>query len=329
MIPQHPKRPCRCVSFIKHGGKRRQCSNCRRTWTVRPKRRGRKRFRASPDIIERYFSKNIPTIRILACRSHWGRDRAQQMVQRSLVRYTAANRDAVVKSLPDTGPLIAIADAIWHSIHGERLTIYLILLRPVASPDARIMLPVFVRGHENRPGWEHAWAQLPTMLRRRICALVCDGHVGLVAFGYRQKWIVQRCHFHLLANLQMYLGTRDYRRNLKVCALVRALITTMDSGQASQILSELAELRTVSRSRGMRRVLSGLQANYQDFQSYLRHPEFNLPTTTNAAESCVSGVRELMRRCRGFRSEKALQLWVTGHVLWKKIIRCNGKHPQN
>jgi len=250
------------------------------------------------------------------------------MMRRSLTRYVALHKERPIAFLPGQEPLIAIADAIWHKLNGQKLTIYLILLRPITDNKAIIMLPVFVRGHEDRRGWEHCLRMLPSWLKKRICALICDGQMALVAYGYRQGWAVQRCHFHLLANLEMYLGHRNHPRALALLNLVRELISSTNTKRINHLLCEIRKARVASRSKGIRRVLSGLQTNYRDFQTYLRYPKLHLPTTTNTAESCINGVRELMRRCRGFRNEKALRLWITGYILWKKTIRCNGKNQQ-
>ena len=328
MLQKHLKSACCRAHFIRYGGKRRQCVSCKRTWTIRPKRKGRKRFRAPRNLIERYFSRSLSTIRIFAKRNRWNRDHAQQMVRRSLLRYVSQNRNKWSASLSSRGRLIAIADAIWHKICGEKITIYLILLRPVESAEAAIALPIIAPGYEDKEGWAYAWKHIPPAYKRRIYGLVCDGHQWLTAFGYRQGWVVQRCQFHLLANLQMYLGIRDRKRNSKVLTLVHALLATASPNRSRRLFAELAKIRVASKSRGMRRVLSGLETNYRDFQNYLRHPELNLPATTNAAESCVSGIRDVMRRCRGFRSEESARLWITGYILWKKTICCNGKNQQ-
>lgn len=328
MLKKHLKSACCRAHVIQYGGKRRQCVSCRRTWTVRPKRRGRKRFRAPVDLIERYFSGSISSIRSFAKRNHWDRDRAQQKIRRSLVRYAAKHKNDWFASIPIDGKLVAIADAIWHRLDGEKITIFIILLRPINSNNAIILPPIFVSGHEDGKGWEYAWKQVPDARKRRICALVCDGQWWLIAFGYRQNWVVQRCQFHLLANLQMYLGVKDRQRNSRVLKLVHALFSTADQKRSRFIIAQLANIRAASKSRGIRRVLSGLATNHKDFQNYLRYPELNLPTTTNTAESCISGIRELMRRCRGFRSRKTLSLWIKGYIIWKKAIKCNGENQQ-
>jgi hypothetical protein len=127
------------------------------------------------------------------------------MMRRSLIQYIKSHQQDWTALLPKQGRLIAVADAIWHWINREKFTTYLIMLRSLDGTEAVIMPPVFVSGHEDRRGWEQAWAQVPTAYQRRICALICDGQWWLIAFGYRKRWVVQRCHFHLLANLQMYL----------------------------------------------------------------------------------------------------------------------------
>jgi len=329
MLKKHPKSACCQAQVIRYGGRRRQCVSCGRTWTVRPKRRGWKRFRAAASLIVRYFSGAISSIRSLAKHNNWNRDRAQQMIRRSLTHYALHNGNDWRSLLPEYGKLIAIADAMWHHVNGQKITVFIILLRPLDRNEAVVMLPSFWPGHEDGMGWENAWGRIPQAYKRRICALVCDGQWWLIAFGHRQGWVVQRCQFHLLANLQMYLGARDRRRNSRVLKLVRTLFSIANQKQSHQILNQLATIKTASKSRGIRRVLSGLETNYADFQNYLRHPKLNLPTTTNAAESCIKGIRELMRRCRGFRSMETLKLWIVGYVLWKKTICCNGKNQQN
>lgn len=329
MLKKHPKSACCRARIIRYGGKRRQCVSCGRTWTVRPKRRGRKKFRAAANLINRYFSGSISSVRSLAKFNGWNRNRAQQMVRRSLKHYISRHGDDWRTSLPKNGKFVAMADAMWHHIGKQKITVFIILIRQLRGSEATIMLPSFWPGHEDGSGWEYAWQQIPNTYKRRICALICDGQRWLIDFGRQQGWVVQRCQFHLLANLQMYLGTQDRNRNSRVMKLIRALFSTADRKQSRRILNQLAGYKIVSKSRGIRRVLSGLETNFADFQNYLRYPELNLPITTNAAESCIKGIRELMRRCRGFRSLETLKLWIVGYILWKKSIRCGGKNQQN
>lgn len=329
MAIKHQKSLCCKEKIIHFGGKRRQCVKCRKTWSLYQKKRGRKRHRVSLNLISEYFSRNIPNIRTLAKRRSWGRDRAQRLLIRSLKNHLFLKKDEWQKLLSNKVKLIAIADALWHRVDGKRITIYVIFLRPINKEVAVICPPIFVSEHENRFGWETAFLSLPESILSSIVALVCDGHTALVAIGRKNGWLVQRCHFHLIANLQMYLGPRRSPRSIAVISIVRRLITSLDKKIIEETFNKIQLIHKQSYSRGTNRVLGGLLTNYQDFQTYLIFPELNLPATTNVAESCMSGLRGLLRQCRGFRSQEAMQNWITGYILWKQTIKCNGKHQQN
>ena len=327
MTSYYSKSRCCNAVIIRYGGKRRQCTGCKKTWTIRPKRQGRKVIQSPPHLIVSYFNRAVSNVRALAKQCHWGRDRAQRMLARSLRKYVVYHNQDWMRFIPKHDRLIAVADGIWHRIGKGKITVYMILLRSVKSDRAIICPPVFLPGWEDRNGWEHAFASLPDAIRSRICSLVCDGHIALVALGRRKRWHIQRCHFHQIANLNMYLGSRNSVTAKTILALVRQLIITANPAVSREILAKLRYIRGTSKSRGVRRVLGGLETHYRDFQTYARHPHLSLPSTTNSAESCISGVRDLMRRCRGFRSWNAVCAWLTGYTIWKRSIQCNGKKP--
>lgn len=329
MTKQHLKSPCCRAKNIHYGGKRRQCKICQRTWTIRPKRRGRKKIRYDPRLIVAYFSSRMTTIRRLAEKRSCGRDRIQRLLNRSLIHYIQKYNRCWLTKLKSKGKLIAVADAAWHRLKGRRVTTYLILLRSTSGNTAVMCPPVIIPRHEDQLGWEQAFASIPRQIQARICVLVCDGHNGLIHLGKRRGWLIQRCHFHLLANLEMYLGSRKNPLINKLLSNVRGLLTTVDGAEIHQSVVHLKRLLISFHSRGVRRVISGLLTNYHDYQTYLRHPRFNLPNTTNAAESYINGVRNLIERCRGFRNLQSMNCWLTGYVIWKSTIRCNGKNQQN
>jgi hypothetical protein len=329
MNSQHPKSTCCRAHIIRYGGKRRQCTTCRRTWSIRIARRGRKRLRVSQGLIDSYFARDVANIRALARQHHWGRDRAQRMLSRSLDLFLHTHRHDWQTLLPPHGDLILIADALWHRVNGQRVTVYVLFLRPVHEERAVICPPVFVLSHENRSGWEEAFATLPLSILSRIQAMVCDGHMALIAIGRRQKWEIQRCHFHLIANLQMYLGSRRHPKAIALLSLVRTLITTPLPSRMRITLTQIRHTRLQTPSRGIRRILSGLESHHHDYRTYLRLPHLSLPTTTNGAESCMSGLRSILHQCRGFRGVEAMHRWLTGYIVWKQTIRCSGKHQQN
>jgi len=327
---QHRKSTCCRALVVRHGGKRRRCSQCRRTWSIRPKRRGPKPLRADRSLIESYFEKERAAARIVAKRRGTSRSKEQRSLRRSLSLFITHQLPTWTEALPKHGPLIAVPDGIWYRVgrRREKRTAYLILLRPVEAQEAVIAPPLVLTGHEDLLGWEAAFAALPESLRKRIQAIVCDGGMGVVAFARKQPWHLQRCHFHLLANLMMYRNPTLHPELKPLFDAVRMIISTTDQKAVRRSMRRIEAERDATTSPGVKRILSGLLTNYRDFQTYVRHPEFNLPRTTNAAESCVSRFQELKKQLRGFRSEEAMHEWLTGYALWKKTIACRGEQTQ-
>ena len=318
----HPRR------FVRRfGARRRQCGKCKHTWRIRQKKRGRKLVRASPTLVTRYFSKDLPNLRTFARRAHVGKDHAQLLLRRSAVAYARGAADWYA-ALPVAGACILIADAIWYRVRGKKQTIYVLLVRPVDGIEAVIVPPVVCEGHESIDGWEAAYRTLPESLKRRICALVCDGGTGLVALARRKHLLLQRCQFHLLCAVQNYLTTGPRSQNrihaMTVLTLVQRVVSTPEN-EAQKAMHALGEVYRVARSRGLRRVLGGLRLHWRGYRTYLAHPKLRLPATSNTAESCIQGIRDLMYRCRGFRTTSSLTLWLTAFARFKKTIRCNGK----
>lgn len=329
----HVKSAC-CQSLVQRfGNRRRRCVACHRTWRIRAKKRGRKRTRPNLLLVESYFAKFIPSLRAYARRQRSSKDRVQVALRRSLEFYVRKHHMQWTGLIPASGELILIADAIWYRIRGVKYTIYIMLVRSVDSSLATISPPVLVCDHESLIGWETAAVSLPISIRSRIIGLVCDGGLGLVALAHHYRWLLQRCHFHLMASVQNYLSTgpRGSRPVYaqKLCALVQELLITEDMRRLQSILRELRIAQAITRSRGIHRVLGGLLRDYKDYRTYLKYPHLHLPTTSNAAESCIQSLRDLMYRCRGFRTAEALMLWLTAFICYKKTIRCRGKNQPN
>lgn len=326
---KHAKSPCCGASIQRFGQRRRRCAKCHSTWRIRKKKRGRKQKRTHSNLALSYLQKSVPSIREIAKRRKCGKDSVQVRLQRSLKFFVKQEKEDWWKSLKNISQLIAIADAIWYRVKGQPYTIYIILLRPINETQAIICPPIIVSGHESFNGWKQSFDSLPVTLKRRIIALICDGAVTLVTLAQLRNWIIQRCHFHLIASIQNYLGasSRSKQRayGFYVLKIVQQLLQINDPEKTKRICQKLCEIRQRSKSRGLRRVLSGLLTNYRDYQTYLDYPELNLPTTSNSAESFIQCIRDLMYRCRGFRSLSTLTNWLTALSLFKKTIRCNGK----
>lgn len=207
------------------------------------------------------------------------------------------------------------------------------LLRPKHDTDAVILPPHISAGHEDAIGWQQAFDTLPPAVRIRINALVCDGGTGVVSLAHRNKWLLQRCHFHLLSAVQNYLttGPRSKNRSFaqQVMQEVQRALTAYNESAVRDSLARLVAIHAETRSRGVRRVLGGFLLHWREYRTYLIYPEWSFPTTSNAAESFIQCVRDLMYRCRGFRTQEKLITWITALAAHKKTIRCRGKNQPN
>jgi len=232
-----------------------------------------------------------------------------------------------------SGKLIAIADAMVQRTNKKVFTPYYILLKNSLSNKAVIVPPILLAGTEDSFGWQTAFNQLPWGVRSRIVALVCDGRTALVYLAQKRGWLVQRCHFHLRARISNYTSSFYLSRHPEVAQKVNGLVTIVlnnkDKEEVDKALGELESYRIALFSTGLRKVISGFVKNYNDYRTYLNHPELNLPTTTNSAESLISAIREVQHRARGFRSINSLETWIVGLLKYRKYQTCNGKYQQN
>jgi hypothetical protein len=115
-----------------------------------------------------------------------------------------------------------------------------------------------------------------------------------------------------------------YARNL--IRLVQAFVEEADAQRSSVLRQRIVERYRTARSSGIRRVLSGLLTNAEDYRAYLRHPDLHLPTTSNAAESFIQCIRDFLYRRRGFRKAPTLLRWLMALAKHKGTITCNGKN---
>lgn len=294
---------------------------------------GRKSKRTDSSLILSYLEKKIPNVRQLSERRKESKSSSQRALSKSLKYFIRLNQGSWLKLIPKKGKLILIADAIWYWVAGEKYTIYVLLLRQQNSEEAMIWPPYLASGHECIDGWIEALERLPDSIQTRIGAIICDGGTGLINLAYRHKWLLQRCQFHLMASFQNYLTTGPRSQQLplarKVFSLVKILTTDLDEKKAQKALNELLHIRAVSRSRGIRRVIGGLSLHWKDYRTYLDYPGWHLPKTSNTAESCIQCIRDLMYRCRGFRSPKQLMRWLTSFTIYKKKIFCRGNNQPN
>jgi hypothetical protein len=224
------------------------------------------------------------------------------------------------------GKLIVIADAFYVHVSRHRLTVYLTLLKEVGTAIAVVTPPTILDGTESYLGWHAHFATLPHSVSRRLIAAVCDGRVGLLAVVRERNLILQRCHFHLIARIQIkrskWRSSRHFAEGVRLYRLARTVLTARRVGPALTTL--IGEARRTD-TRALKTILLGLAAHYPDYRAYLRYPRLTLPTTTGSAESLIGSIREMLRRMHGLRTQGALELWLTAYLKYRRTIRCNSQ----
>lgn len=325
----HAKSPCCRGRIIRFGKRRRQCASCKHTWRIRRKKRGRKSKRARLDFFLKYLNHQTPSLYALAkIKTAKSEDRLQRELKSSLRKFLK------LTPWPDPSPLIqpviAVADAMIFSINGKSFTFYFIILKPIGEIKAVIMKPYCLKGKESWIGWQKAFQRLPKPVLRKICALVSDGHAGLLSAAKQNHWLIQRCNFHIIAKIQgrrsRWLRSRHRETGERLYRLLKEILTNPDE---SSLAASVQELKLIGRASGgqLARYLSGFAKHYQEYRTYLRYPELNLPRTSNSAEAIIGGIRKLCNRAHGFRTIKSLTLWIHAYVKRRRTITCNGYLP--
>lgn len=329
MTYQHEKSTCCRAKIIKYGRKRRQCVGCQRTWSVWKRRRGRKKKRVDANFVRAFLSREIASLVAVAKHRRCSETHMQDVLRNSrayFIQHTSWS------TIPE-GPLIIIADAVVELIEQQWYSIYLLLVRPIVGTEATILPPLIRPGTETVPGWRAAMDTIAPSVRGRIQAIVCDGHRGLVQEGTWRGWVIQRCHFHLLARIQSRRSRFQIARNKDEAEIifthVRTVLFSRDDASVQASLGALEEIGWGSSSPEIRTVLSGFVTHYQDYRSYLTHPELHLPTTNNSAESLASMLADLKHRMRGFPTLRSFEQWMTALLKFKQTIVCNEFHQQH
>lgn len=231
------------------------------------------------------------------------------------------------------GPLIAIADAMIEYIEKRPHTIYFILVRSIHGSQAFILPPLMLQDGELVSGWGQAFRTIPADVFSRIVALVCDGHQGLVYGAKRFGWLLQRCHFHLLARIAHNISFGPSGKNsslgIKIQQLAHTILYKKEISLVNAALDEIRVIRKAITSSSLRTVLSGFLKHYEDYRTYLESPHYQLPSTSNTAEHLVGLVRDLQYRAHGFRTADSLFAWVNGFCKYRKSVTCRPKIQPN
>lgn len=323
MATRHAKSPCCRENVRRFGGRRRQCSRCKRTWRIRKKRSGRKRKRTLLKLAARALLEQYSLVQE-AKRLHV----AQSVASKRLTRVLRAIVARPSAPLP-RGPYALMVDGVYFKFDRREWVLYLIALKPTRARRMYFLDPVLIKGRERLESWQQAIGTIPPQTKNRVRALVSDGLRGFQQLANREGWVHQRCHFHLLSALVRGKGRRRYAargsatRNAILHA-VRIMLVDNPTGKresARRALHRHAD--NPSCPVYVRKHVLEFFEREQDFRTYLRYPELNLPTTTNAVESTGRLVRKATRTAR---TPESVLLRATALLRLKKSIVCNGNH---
>jgi hypothetical protein len=160
--------------------------------------------------------------------------------------------------------------------------------------------------------------------------LVADNLPGMRRLAQQHGWVLQLCHFHLLLKLQVrHRGVRYALRGgpvrHEIHQLIRSALTAPDGPRVHHALKRLRRLsQTDCGTARIQMTVREFLRDVQSYRSYLTHPAFGLPQTTNTVESMGRLLREMLRRSRAASNPGSLLRWTTAFVRLRARITCNG-----
>src|SRR3989344_1822329 len=317
----HAKSPCCGAKVVRFGKRRRQCRVCEKTWRIRKKRRGRKRIRRSAQLIEKVLA-SAHTLTGYKGKLPIGKLRSR--FRQTLPWFLRRSHQNTIP--PDS--LTLIVDGLWFNFQGVRWVLYLRALKSVGDTDAYFLDPVLLPGRELPGRWHMVIEYIPADIKERIIALVSDGFRSSRRIARSHGWIFQRCHFHLIAQLQVnrgkwkLKGREDASLRESMSQDVRTALTERDQRTLRLVIKRLQRsiiLPLCPRRLGA--IAREFLRNLDFFRSYLRYPELNLPITTNTVESMNNLVRKMTHM---LPMPAALRVWSTAMIRIIKKLKCNG-----
>ncbi len=327
MATLHAKSQCCHAPVHRFGGRRRRCSRCGRTWSVRHRRRGPSAERPATWLAELALRERAPT-KLLARRFRRSPAGVRRRLRQTYKRIVAAPAE---RAIPD-GDLALLVDGIWSILRGQCWVLYNQTLKPATTNRAWFLDPYLQGGHESVRGWEAAIATIPPALAARIKAVVADGIPGIERLVEGRGWLLQLCHRHLLRSLERKLGHPRRQRAIQqpgrgILAAVEEALDTTDSERATALCDEVLRLgRHPNCTLGLRYTAQYFVRRLQHYRTYLHHPDLALPTTTSAVESMH---RRLRQAIGTVNDPDSMQLRVTVYLRLHQTVTCNpGVHQQ-
>lgn len=305
--------------------------DCGATWSIRRKRRGPKSKRQSSRFASAVLQAKS-SLRGIAGNRQKNKGLITGRFHRSVQGWLRQNHPA--KPFSRGMSLILVADGLWFFFQNVRYTCFIVLVRSVKERIARLRGLVLLPGEETETNWRSAFSQsLAKQEVKQIKAIVADGSHGLTTIARESDWRYQRCHFHLLKDLQAVCGRRRGKTSwLRQGAfhLVRANLNSPDERKANLLKQQL--IRLIAHPdcpKTVRKKIGGFLAHYQKFRTCYDYPELNIPSTSNSAEAVGRLVRDEMSRMRGLRTPESLRYWLNIILRKNKTVKCEPKNPQN
>ena len=307
----HVKSPC-CQARARHfGGKRRQCTQCKKTFRIRPRRRGRKRIRHTERYVKHVFDHDFQVKHLT--RGTLPLAAVQKRFQGALSSVVSKPRSMRIRGKR----LVLIIDGRWHTFQGKRWTMYFLAVKPTDRDEAVILDPILRPGKESVQAWkELIGTSIAPSVKNRIVALVSDGIAGGKGLAMGFGWRHQRCHFHLLKELEKRRGKRKqisgWTEREQIYQDIRALLRTQTPTRI-RFLTRRLKQRAAKKEcpRKIRMIVNNVLDELSAFHLYLTQPEWNLPNTTGVMESLGNTIRAGVRKVR---TPASLIRWATAVV---------------
>lgn len=315
----HKKSKCCQAKIVRFGGQRRQCTACKKTWRVHPSKQGAKHLRKQDNYLKKVFNHGFK-VKQLALHSRLSTAVVYKRFAENLDFAISQKRVVRIRG----SKLILVIDAKWQYFKGELWTLYFIAIKSVSSETVTVLDPVLRLGKENAASWNEIINQLPTTVKRRTFALVSDGIRGIETVATNHHLIIQRCHFHLLNVLQKMRGKRASTHGRLVREEIYCLVKIALREKSKRKLNALCKrLATLSKKEGcpyrMGMAVRDFLRRVSEFRSYLKYPELNLPTTTNAMESINSYTK---RKSPTLKTPKSWHKWAVACIRFKSKFIC-------
>lgn len=316
------KSPCCAAKIRRFSGRRRQCTSCRKTWRIRPKKRGRPALRADIRLVRRVLHDR----RSLTAIAH-GRRLTRAALSRRFLKALQAHLARPKALMASSEDCILLLDGLWFRFRRRPWVLYLMALRPVRTDTATFIDPMLIEGPERKQAWLQAISSIPSDHRMKIRALVGDKFSGCLSIAQENGWVHQLCHFHLLAQLRGSLGGRSevsapLSRQEAYRLIQEALLTTDGKQLEVKIYLLKALLAEGKMSVHFKRAIRSFLRNVNEYHAYLAYPDLRLPRTNNSAEAMGHRIRDLMRQARNVSSPESLILWATKHIRLHPHVAC-------